>query len=167
MPYGKRIRKVYQEYIINRQEEGRFLILVFFTVTFIASRLIVYGIEHNILNFPPFGFVYIHSTHIHHLVFGIFLLLIAGLIRIPSYGNSYIGISSILYGIGSALTLDEFAIWLRLDADAYFGPAGRISVDIVIIFFLILLTSLWHFAFYRRLFRITRRFLEGKEEDDE
>jgi hypothetical protein len=34
--------------------------------------------------------------------------------------------------MGAALTLDEFALWLRLD-DVYWGPEGRRSVDAVLL----------------------------------
>jgi len=38
----------------------------------------------------------------------------------------------VLFGMGAALTLDEFALWLRLD-DVYWGPEGRRSVDAVLL----------------------------------
>jgi hypothetical protein len=40
---------------------------------------------------------------------------------------------SILYGVGAALTLDEFALWLNL-ANVYWSPQGRESIDAVILF---------------------------------
>ena len=38
------------------------------------------------------------------------------------------------YGMGAALTLDEFALWLNLDALAYWSKQGRESIDAVILF---------------------------------
>ena len=35
---------------------------------------------------------------------------------------------ALLYGVGAALTLDEFALWLRLE-DVYWAREGRESID--------------------------------------
>jgi hypothetical protein len=39
---------------------------------------------------------------------------------------------AVLSGVGAALTLDEFALWLRLD-DVYWSREGRSSVDAVLV----------------------------------
>jgi hypothetical protein len=49
---------------------------------------------------------------------------------------------SILYGVGSALTLDEFALWLNL-RDVYWSAQGRSSIDAVILFGALLAASAW------------------------
>ena len=41
--------------------------------------------------------------------------------------------TAIIFGIGAALTLDEFALWLHLD-DVYWSEQGRQSIDAVIVF---------------------------------
>ena len=43
------------------------------------------------------------------------------------------GLSATLYGVCSALTLDEFALWLDLKDD-YWDKQGRKSIDAVAIF---------------------------------
>lgn len=40
---------------------------------------------------------------------------------------------SFLYGVGAALTLDEFALWLNLE-DVYWQRQGRASIDAVLLF---------------------------------
>ena len=42
-------------------------------------------------------------------------------------------VTAIVFGIGAALTLDEFALWLHLD-DVYWSEQGRQSIDAVIVF---------------------------------
>lgn len=158
MRYIDRIRKIYNKYIKERNEEPRFLIILSFFLTFIIARLVVYNIQYHIVPIAN-SYIFIHQIHIHHLVFGITLLLIAGFIRIPQFGSYLIRLSSIFYGIGAALTLDEFSIWLRLNPSAYFGQTGRQSIDVVVIFFLILLTSLWHGAFWRKIFNYTVKYI--------
>ena len=71
--------------------------------------------------------------HIHHEVYGIFLLLGAGALEF-AYQPDPPGpqILATLFGVGAALTLDEFALWLHLD-DVYWGPEGRRSVDAVLV----------------------------------
>jgi len=49
---------------------------------------------------------------------------------------------SILYGIGAALTLDEFALWLNLK-DVYWSPEGRASIDAIVLFGALLSASAW------------------------
>jgi hypothetical protein len=50
---------------------------------------------------------------------------------------------SILYGVGAALTLDEFGLWLNLQADAYWTKQGRSSIDAVILFGSLLMIGAW------------------------
>jgi len=99
--------------------------LVSFVVTFVVVRLIRSGRG-------PFADVSVDGLHIHHLVPGIFLMLVSscavfvlvphGLVRDALAG---------VFGVGAALTLDEFALWLRLD-DVYWTQEGRKSVDAVV-----------------------------------
>lgn len=152
MRYIKILHHIYHKYIKQRNEEARFLILLSFLVTFLITRLIVYGITFDFL--PPFIFkdTYFHNMHIHHLVYGILLLLIAGFIRIPQFGQKLVRISSVLYGIGAALTLDEFSLWLRFNPNAYFGRQGRISIDAVLIFTLFIVMAIFYGEFWKRVF---------------
>jgi hypothetical protein len=49
---------------------------------------------------------------------------------------------AILYGVGAALTLDEFALWLNL-ANVYWSPQGRESIDAVVLFGGLLAIGTW------------------------
>jgi hypothetical protein len=49
---------------------------------------------------------------------------------------------AILYGVGAALTLDEFSLWLNLK-DVYWFPEGRASIDAVILFGALLAAGGW------------------------
>lgn len=50
---------------------------------------------------------------------------------------------SIAFGMGAALTLDEFALWLNLSADAYWTREGRESINAVILFGALLAIGAW------------------------
>jgi hypothetical protein len=53
------------------------------------------------------------------------------------------------YGVGAALTLDEFALWLNLDAAAYWSRQGRESIDAVVIFGALLAIGAWGAPLFR------------------
>jgi len=72
------------------------------------------------------------GIHIHHLVFGIVLLMLAGFLEFGLQPESpWSEVLAALFGIGAGLTLDEFALWLHLE-DVYWAQEGRQSVDAVI-----------------------------------
>jgi hypothetical protein len=73
------------------------------------------------------------GLHIHHLVFGIVLLLLAGFLSFALQPDgAVLTVLAIAFGIGAGLTLDEFALWLYLE-DVYWSEEGRRSVDAVIL----------------------------------
>jgi hypothetical protein len=72
------------------------------------------------------------GMHIHHLVFGIIAMMIAGFLGFALQpGEPWLEILAGLFGVGMGLTLDEFALWLYLE-DVYWADEGRSSVDAVI-----------------------------------
>lgn len=72
------------------------------------------------------------GLHIHHLVFGIVLMMLAGFAAFAVQPDSpWFEICAGAFGIGMGLTLDEFALWLYLE-DVYWAEEGRRSVDAVI-----------------------------------
>lgn len=105
--------------------------LVAFLATFLITRTITHLIK---AGKGPFHDMSVGGTHLHHLVPGIFLLLISGIIGIAidwQPGGVAGLIVPAMFGIGAALTLDEFALWLTLK-DVYWEQEGRRSVDAVV-----------------------------------
>jgi hypothetical protein len=73
------------------------------------------------------------DLHIHHLVWGIILLLLCGFLGFATPARSpWTEILAVMFGIGAGFTLDEFALWLRLE-DVYWAEQGRASVEAVMI----------------------------------
>jgi len=138
---------VLHERIPDRPRRRLFGASVSFFLTFAGVRAVVFAVLHNI---PPFHFIIQPSgRHIHHLVFGIVILLLVGYGWLAEIGvgvdDSSILLSrlmSILYGVGAALTLDEFALWLNL-RDVYWAREGRASIDAIILFGAFLAVSAW------------------------
>ena len=143
--------------IPDRPRRRMFIASVAFLVTFIGVRLLVRLIVHK-NNEGPFQWVVVHGRHIHHLVWGILILLLVGYGWLMDLGRSHSPLSiffsrlmSVSYGVGAALTLDEFAIWLDLEPDAYWSRAGRLSIDAVILFGSLLAVGAWGAPFFRGL----------------
>jgi hypothetical protein len=141
--------------IPDRPRRRMFIASVSFLITFIGVRLLV----HRIVNHEGrFQWVVIHGTHIHHLVWGILILLLVGYGWLLDLGRSHSPISiffsrlmSVSYGVGAALTLDEFALWLNLEPDAYWSSAGRLNIDAIILFGGLLAVGAWGAPFFRGL----------------
>jgi hypothetical protein len=71
------------------------------------------------------------GLHIHHLVFGIVAMMVAGFVAFAVQPESpWFEVAAATFGIGVGLTLDEFALWLHLE-DVYWSEEGRSSVDAV------------------------------------
>jgi len=152
LTYGTSLGKAIHERIPDRPRRRLFVASVSFFLTFAGVRAVVFAILHNI---PPFHFIEHGGRHIHHLVFGIIILLGVGYGWLADIGTGVDASSlllsrlmSILYGVGAALTLDEFALWLNLK-DVYWSPEGRSSIDAVILFGSFLAAGSWGFPLFR------------------
>jgi hypothetical protein len=72
------------------------------------------------------------GLHVHHLVFGIVMMLVGGFLLALAPGPPWLEIFAGLFGVGAGLTLDEYALWLHLE-DVYWSEEGRRSVDAVVV----------------------------------
>ncbi len=144
--------------IPDRPRERMFIASVSFLITFAGVRILV----HRIVNHQGhMQWVVVRGMHIHHLVWGILILLLVGYGWLLDLGwsNSPTSIFSgrlmaVSYGVGAALTLDEFALWLNLEPDVYWTHEGRLSIDAVIIFGAMLAVGAWGAPFFGALRRI-------------
>jgi len=141
--------------IPDRPRRRMFIASVSFLITFLGVRLLVSLVIHQ---HGPFEWVMVRGRHIHHLVWGILILLFVGYGWLLDLGRSHSPTSiflsrlmSVSYGVGAALTLDEFALWLNLEPDAYWSSSGRLSIDAVILFGGILCMGAWGAPFFRAL----------------
>ncbi|MEU0498375.1 hypothetical protein [Mycobacterium sp. NPDC006124] len=113
--------------------------LIAFLLTFLVTRTIVRYIRHheNNSDTPPKWWQPRNmghgSTHIHHVVIGVILVMVSGVTMVTlavDGGVAEFTVAAILFGIGAALVLDEFALILHLQ-DVYWSEDGRASVDAV------------------------------------
>ncbi len=131
------LQAVYRETFPETPRERLFWAAVGFFVAVAVVRILTFLI-HNQLS--PFHDIQMRGRHIHHLVWGIILLLITGYGWLLQAGTGHAGsrtwvgrVMSMTYGVGAALTLDEFALWLNL-RDVYWEREGRSSFEALSLF---------------------------------
>src|SRR5689334_3428352 len=122
-PRPRRLALAWRTEVREAGNEPRLLATGAFLVTFVGTRLVT----HTLLEASGGGGIVIGSLHVHHIVFGLAFLLVAGILDIVEVVPRT---RAILFGIGAALVLDEFALVLNL-ADVYWAPQGRESIDAV------------------------------------
>ena len=151
--------QAYRTHLGEPRRERLFLGSFAFFLTFGAVRIITHTIRAGI---GPFHDFTQGGRHIHHLVWGILLLLTVGYLWLAQIGTGtrdesvWTGrVTALLFGIGAALTLDEFALWLNL-ADVYWSPEGRASVRAALFFGSMLSVGFWGGPF---LHAVTRHAL--------
>lgn len=111
---------------VDRRHRAR-LVLVAFLMTFTVFRIVIFLIMDRRL---PDMFVSIGGTHVHHLNLGIFMLSIVGAYLLFGRPKGHdADWAAVFYGIGLALTFDEFGMWLHLGG----GYWQRASFDAVIV----------------------------------
>jgi hypothetical protein len=158
------LSQLYHFHFKSERRERLFLASLGFLLTFGIVRAITHLIRAGM---GPFHNVSSGGLHIHHLVWGILMLLLVGYLWLIQVGTGesaaptwFSRATAIGYGIGAALTLDEFALWLNLQ-DVYWTGPGRESVDAVVIFLSLLSVGIWGGPFIRaaanEFFRLWRR----------
>jgi hypothetical protein len=141
------ITRAYDREIQVPGKEIHFLVLIAFVCSFGFIR----GSAHMIraqVSWWPGNVETKGGTHVHHLVWGILLLLVMGYIGLAvDPGSPWIEFVAIAFGIGMGLTMDEFALWLNLQ-DVYWAPKGRQSIDAVVVTTTLLLIALLGLQFW-------------------
>ncbi len=154
-----RLRGVYQRRFTESRRERLFLASLGFFVTVLVVRALTLAIRYDI---GPFHNVSMNGRHIHHLVWGIVLLLLVGYAWLMEIGTGassstqWTGrVTSMLFGVAAALTLDEFALWLNL-RDVYWEREGRESFEALALFGGLLAIGVFGRAFWTGIIRELR-----------
>ena len=135
-----------REKIADRPRRRLFVASVSFFLTFATVRGMVFAITHNI---PPFHYVIVEGRHIHHLVFGIVILLLV-VVWVAVRGREWQRFvihscqpcNVITIRIGRGSDARRICLWLNLK-DVYFVREGRSSIDAVVLFGSLLAVSAW------------------------
>jgi hypothetical protein len=148
---GTPLRHIYNARIAESSRERLFLASVGFFTAVLVVRGITLAIHYDI---GPFHDVAMGGRHIHHLVWGILLLLTSGYCWMLEIGTGTEGslrwagqLLSMTYGVAAALTLDEYALWLNL-RDVYWQREGRESFEALALFGSLLAIGLYGKPFF-------------------
>jgi hypothetical protein len=119
-PFGSRLRP---------GPGAAFVVLVAFLVSFLAIRTSA-RLTRSVSWWP--GGVKSGGVHLHHLVWGICLMLLCGFLAFAAPLEApWWHLIAIGFGVGAGFTLDEFALWVWLE-DVYWAEEGRASFDAVV-----------------------------------
>ena len=141
------VTAAYDRHIQVPGKEIHFLVLVAFVCSFGFIRGSAHMIRAQVSWWP--GNVQTKGgTHVHHLVWGILLLLCTGYVGLATdIETPWLELVAIGFGIGMGLTMDEFALWLNLE-DVYWQEKGRQSIDAVVITTALLVIALLGLQFW-------------------
>jgi hypothetical protein len=136
----------YRRHLSGGRTEASWLATGSYFITLIVVRLYT--------NWAPQADIAIGGIHIHHVVFGIVALLLAGFLSLDEIHRL---IRSVLFGVGAALVLDEFALVVFLK-DVYWLPQGVLSVFALLVGLIALAVNAWRSGpFLREIGQAIRR----------
>ena len=127
----------YQEHIADSGRSAALFLVFGFVITYAITRTITHRIKARSTqgtgDSGPVKDIYIGGVHIHHQVWGILLVLLVGLLEFRFQPDApWAEVLAFLFGVGAALALDEFALWLYVK-DVYWTEEGKKSIDAVLI----------------------------------
>jgi len=169
----KKYKDVYQylpnkikKEIFKRRRSTPFLISVSFLASFITARLWVIYLGATGAVAPEVSYsvgknLVMGGYHIHHITYGIVLLAVSAWLAINYWSKTMARISSILYGLGLGLIVDELGFIIggirpyQGDTEVFYVAIGVIATLASIVYFP---------AFYRAIKRDINRFKKKYEE---
>ena len=115
------------------EQRAGFVLLVAFLMSFLFIRTSARLMRSPRVPWWPGSVTTDSGLHLHHLVWGIVLLIVSGFLGFVTKAESpWEEILAALFGIGAGFTLDEFALWIHL-RDVYWAEEGRSSFDAVVV----------------------------------
>lgn len=133
IPVAGFISDFWNDQLVANDRQWLFLVFAGLVISFGFIRLSTRLMRSPKVPWWPGSVVSDGGVHVHHLVFGIVLMIAAGSISFAGFAVTPLyEICAFLFGVGIGLTIDEYALWLHLD-DVYWAEEGRQSVDAAVI----------------------------------
>jgi hypothetical protein len=133
LPLASVLTDFWNHHLVDHDRQGVFLVLIGFVGSFAFIRMSTRIQRSPRIAWWPGSVSTESGVHLHHLVFGIVTMMVAGTLGFAAFGHSpWTEISGLFFGIGAGLTIDEFALWVYLD-DVYWAKEGRSSIDATVI----------------------------------
>jgi hypothetical protein len=125
--------EISQHFLDDRGQRSGFVLLGAFLLAFLFIRTSARLIRSPKITWWPGSVETKSGLHLHHLVWGICLMMGSGFLNFALAPSSPgLELLAAAFGVGAGLTLDEFALWVRLE-DVYWSQEGRISLDAVVV----------------------------------
>ncbi len=125
--------EISQHFLDEPAQRAGFILLGAFLVSFLFIRTSARLIRSPRVTWWPGSVTTSSGLHLHHLVWGIVLLLLSGFLNFALGPTGvWLDVLAGAFGIGAGLTLDEFALWVHLE-DVYWSEQGRSSLDAVVV----------------------------------
>jgi hypothetical protein len=123
----------WNDQLVAHDRQAIFLVLVGFLLSFGFIRLSTRLMRSPRVPWWPGSIVSDGGVHLHHLVFGITLMMLSATLGFALFNASpWFEICAAAFGVGVGLTIDEFALFVYLD-DVYWAREGRASIDATVI----------------------------------
>ena len=123
----------WNDQLVEHERQGVFLVLVGFLGAFGFIRVSARLGRSPRVPWWPGSVVSDSGVHLHHLVWGICLMMASGALGFALFDSSpWFEVCAACFGIGAGLTIDEFALWIHLE-DVYWAREGRSSIDAAVI----------------------------------
>ena len=125
--------EISRHFLDDRGQRSGFILLGSFLLAFLFIRTSSRLIRSPKVPWWPGSVTTKDGLHLHHLVWGIVLIMSTGFLNfVLKPGSPLLEILAAAFGIGAGFTLDEFALWVRLE-DVYWSEEGRSSLDAVVV----------------------------------
>ena len=125
--------QIAQRFLPEPGQRAGFVLLGAFLLSFLFIRMSTRLIRNPKITWWPGNVTTKGGLHLHHLVFGILLILVSGFLEfVLAPASPWLEVLAAAFGVGAGLTLDEFALWVRLE-DVYWSEEGRASLDAVFV----------------------------------
>ncbi|HEY2601217.1 MAG TPA: hypothetical protein VGI67_06650 [Thermoleophilaceae bacterium] len=123
------VGRIYDSVVADHGRQRAFICLAAFLIAFLLIRTSARMTRR--FSWWPGGVETEGGVHLHHLVWGICLMLAAGFVGVSlDFDYPWGGIVAGAFGVGAGLTMDEFALWTHL-SDVYWTDEGRSSVQAI------------------------------------
>jgi hypothetical protein len=125
--------EISRHFLDEPAQRAGFILLGAFLVSFLFIRTSARLIRSPRVSWWPGSVTTGGGLHLHHLVWGIVLVLFSGFLNFALGPTGvWLDVLAAVFGIGAGLTLDEFALWVHLE-DVYWTEQGRASLDAVVV----------------------------------
>ena len=128
------LASAYDAHVRGKPVEASTFATVAYFVTLLVVRMFVTATSGEARDYLVVG-----GVHIHHLVFGVLAILVAGVFALDEVLRLT---RAVLFGVGAALVLDEFALLVFLK-DVYWLPEGVLSGFALAVGLLALAVNAW------------------------